>query len=110
VAILYKTENECAINTMYVMKKSFPIVIVHTDYLMAFGESYGRIYVFYFSFFFFLWKYFCLVSILNSNISILLLFKLDVILLLLIIISLCLLSCYYLIMFYSIIIVICFIR
>jgi hypothetical protein len=49
VAILYKTENECVINTMYVMKKNFPIV--HTDYLMAFGESDGRIYVFYFSFF-----------------------------------------------------------
>jgi hypothetical protein len=63
VAVLYKTENECVINTMYVMKKSFPIV-VHTDFLMAFGESDGKIYVFLF-FLFFLQKYFCLESILT---------------------------------------------
>lgn len=78
VAKLHKTENECVIiNTMYVMKKSFPIV-VHNDYLMAFSESDGRIYVFYFSFFssenIFAWYLF----LLNSNILILLQFKLDV--------------------------------
>jgi hypothetical protein len=32
---------------MYVMRKSFPIV-VHNDYQMAFGESGGRIFVFLF--------------------------------------------------------------